>query len=151
MDIKKFDEITRGLMATRSRRQLAGGLLAGAALLTGATALEAKPGKSKGKAKGKGKGTGRPKVQICHRRKKGEGFKLINVGGPAAKAHRKHNGDVVCEPSACQTVANGCAEDGACTFELAADGTECLLPTEELGECTAGVCGPVESDPPVEE
>ena len=51
MDIKQFDEITRGLMATRSRRQLAGGLLAGAALLTGATALEAKRGKGKGKGK----------------------------------------------------------------------------------------------------
>lgn len=144
MNEYRFDKITRGLTAGTSRRQVFGGLLGGAAvLLTGATVLEAKQngqGKGKGKGRGKsnGKGRGRPKVQFCHRKRKGEDYTLISVGSPAAKAHRGH-GDELCEPETCR-VATGCNEDGSCIFEQAAEGTDCEL-DGVAGTCdAAGAC-----------
>lgn len=172
MDGRHFDTLTRGLLAGASRRAAFGGLLGGAlALLTGASVLEArKGGKGKGKGKGKGrgkgkgknrnnnkrngkgkgKGKGRTKVTFCHR-DGNDGFNLITVGGPAAKAHRKHD-DVLCgEPGVCQTgTATGCDEEGACTFDLAEDGTACEI-DGVAGTCDAeGACVPTE-EPPVEE
>ena len=106
-------------------------------------------GRGRGRGKGKGKGKGRTKVTFCHRTESGE-FNLITVGAPATKAHRKH-GDVLCEAGACQTVANGCAEDGSCTFDLAEEGAVCEI-DGVAGTCDAeGTCVPDETEPPVEE
>jgi len=155
MNANRFDTITQGLTSGTSRRQLVGGLLGGAvALLTGASVLEAKKGgngKGRGKGKGKNKGNngkGQPKLQFCHRGGEEGEHTLISVGAPAAKAHEKH-GDTPCAPGDCQTgAATGCAEDGSCTFALAAEGTPCEFEGGS-GICSAaGVCGPA---PAVEE
>jgi hypothetical protein len=124
---------------------LVGGLLGGAAILSGAAVADAKKGgkgkgKKKGHGKGKGKAKGRTKVFICH--KSGGDFELIRVGAPAVKGHSKH-GDQVCgEPGVCQTGdPTGCGEDGACTFALADEGTECTTEEGADGTCdAAGVC-----------
>ena len=104
MDGTRFDMKIKGLMNNRSRRQLFGGLLGGAAAtLTGVSLLEAaKGGNGKGKAKGRGKSKGKnkPKVSFCH--KTGEGtYQFITVGGSQQKGHRKH-GDVECTANPCE-------------------------------------------------
>lgn len=147
MNAPRFDTLVQRLSTSSSRRTALGALLGGsAALLTGAAALDAKKGgkgkgkaKGHGKGKGKGKGKGQPKVTFCHRTGKDDKFTLISVGGPAAKAHRKH-GDTECVAGTCQTgEATGCNSDGTCTFANATQGTPCLIEAE-AGVCDAGVC-----------
>lgn len=134
MDTSRFDALIQRLGAFSSRRTTLGVLLGGAAaLLTGAAALDAKKG-------GKGKGKGQPKVTFCHATGQDNQFTLISVGGPAAKAHRKH-GDTECIAGTCQTGgATGCNTDGTCVFAKAAKGATCVVEGQS-GACNAdGVC-----------
>src|SRR3954465_9488698 len=99
MEGKHFDELTKHLGTGTPRRQVLGGMIgATAALLTGATVLEAKHGK------GKGKGKGRTKVAYCPQTGNGS-YRFVAVGAPSG--HSKHKGDVPCAPAAGQ-VATGC-------------------------------------------
>ena len=144
MDGTKFDAITQRLAAAATRRRIVSGVLAGAAMLTGAALAgldDAEAKKGKGKAKGKGKG--KNKVAICHKIDE-DTFEFMKVPAPALKrGHRKH-GDTICgetEPGTCQTSeATGCNEDGTCIFTAAVDGEPCI--TEEIpdGICQGGVC-----------
>jgi hypothetical protein len=149
MDETRFDALAQELASGASRRRMLGGLVGGAAaLLTGASLLEAKKGgkgKGKGNGNGKGKGNGngngkgRTKVQICHLTDEGT-YTLIRVGSPAVKGHSKH-GDTVCAAGPCQAEsATGCSETGDCTFASANEGGECLTETGETGACVAGAC-----------
>jgi hypothetical protein len=139
----RFDTITQRLSAAATRRRLVGGLLGGAAILTGAAlaqtddvdAKKGGKGKGKGRGKNKGKAKGKTKVFICH---KGE---VLRVASPALKGHLKH-GDTECgEPDVCQTGSpTSCDAEGVCTFASVADNTACT--TEEIveGHCEGGVC-----------
>jgi hypothetical protein len=164
MDETRFDQISRQVGTDASRRRLLGGLIGtAAALLGGATALEAKrnsKGKGNGKGRGRGKGNGRgrgrgnngrngngngnghghgtEKLQICHRDEDEDTFQLITVGAPARGAHEGH-GDVVCDLEPC-VVATGCNDDGTCITEQAPEGTKCEVGDDD-GTCdAAGVC-----------
>ena len=152
MEGNTFDTIARILAAGSTRRRMLGGLIGTtAAVLAGATALEAKPkGQAKGKNKnngngnGNGRGSGTEKVQICHRNHGKKGFKLITVGAPAAPAHERH-GDTVCESQACNTVT-GCeiAEDTGdltCVLTPVEDNSaSCELEGGGTGTCVGGEC-----------
>lgn len=130
-----------------ARRGLLGGLAAGLLTAAGLELAEARKGgkgkgrgKGKGKGKGGGQGQGQTKIQICH--KSGKKFTLISVSESARAAHEAH-GDVICAVDVCQTgEASGCAEDGACIFIPAEDGTVCTIDGVE-STCLAGVCQPV--------
>ena len=130
-----------------ARRSLLGGLAAGLLAAAGLELAEARKGgkgkgrgKGKGKGKGGGQGQGQTKIQICH--KSGKKFTLISVSESARAAHEAH-GDVICAVDVCQTgEASGCAEDGACIFIPAEDGTVCTIDGVE-STCLAGVCQPV--------
>jgi hypothetical protein len=161
MDGKSFDRIVMRLGTDASRRQLLGGLIgAAAAVLAGATVLEAKPrgkGKGKGRKKGQGNGNGNgnggngngngngqglgtEKVQICHRNNGRRRFNLITVGAPAAAAHERH-GDTVCdeeELADCE-VFTGCDDDGECVAGPAPEGTPCVT-VDGNGEEVSGTC-----------
>jgi hypothetical protein len=168
MDETRFDEISKHVGTDASRRRLLGGLIgAVAALLGGATALEAKRngkgrGKGKGNGRGRGKGHGRgrgrgnnghngngrgqgtEKIQVCHRDEDEGAFNLITVGAPARGAHEGHD-DVVCELEPC-VVATGCNDDGTCITEQAPEGTECEIDDQD-GTCdAAGACVPDDDD-----
>lgn len=145
MDGMTFDRLSKRLSSESSRRRVLGGLIGGAAaVLAGATTLEAKR-KSNARANGngngnnQGQGAGTEKVQICHRTNGRRGFTLITVGAPASNAHTRH-GDTVCDLVTCQTVS-GCDDDGACTYEPVAEGTECVTEDDVAGTCDgAGAC-----------
>lgn len=148
MEGMTFDRITKRLGGDASRRRVLGGLIGGAAaVLTGGLALEAKAknngkGKANGRRKNGGSGQGggqaggAEKVQICHRNNGRKGYNLITVGAPAAAAHERH-GDEVCAQQACAAVT-GCDEDGACVYEDAAAGTECVTGDNLPGTCDNG-------------
>ncbi|MFN8594323.1 MAG: hypothetical protein U0031_22960 [Thermomicrobiales bacterium] len=144
-----FDRLSKRLSSESSRRRVLGGLLGGtAAVLAGTATLEAKRksnarangnGNGKGNGNNKGQGAGTEKVQICHRTNGHRGYTLITVGAPASNAHTRH-GDTVCDLVACQTVS-GCDDDGACTYEAVAEGTECVTEDNVAGTCdSTGAC-----------
>jgi hypothetical protein len=156
MEGKHFDEWIKRLEAGSGRRHVLGGLVgATAALLTGATALEAKrggkgKGKGKGKSKGKGKGRGEQKVTICHANGSG-GYQKLTLGAPGAENHlRTHPDDTpfvnccpgdTCTAAACFT--SSCV-DGACSSPTPAGvGTDCMTSTGAAGTCDINnVCVP---------
>jgi hypothetical protein len=134
-----------------SRRHVLGGLLGTtAAVLAGATVIEAKKG-------GNGKGKGNTKVTICHYQGTKNGtpkYKALSLGAPGAENHlRNHEEDTpfvdccpgdLCEPQECFTAAS-CVV-GECTSTTPADpGTLCTtedgLPgqCDELGNCVETV------------
>jgi hypothetical protein len=151
MEGKDFDQLIKRLEAGAGRRHMLGGLVgATAALLTGATVLEAKRGgHHKGKAKGKGKakkskgtGAGVQKVTICHANGSG-GYEKLTLGAPGADNHlRTHpedepfNGccpDDTCAADVCFT--SSCV-GGACSTPTPADeGTPCTTSTGAAGTC----------------
>jgi hypothetical protein len=155
VDSKRFDAFVQEVSAAATRRRMLGGILGGAALLTGAVAGGgdglAKRGKSKGKKKkrgkgknsgngngnGNGKGKGRTKVFICHK------GKVLHVASPSLKGHLGH-GDFECgEAPECQTGSpTGCdQETETCTFEPVDEGTPCTTDDGAEGTCdAAGVC-----------
>lgn len=154
MDDKRFDTITRGLTRDTSRRRVVGGVLAGAmALLTGATALEAKPGGiGKGNKGGAGKGRGKTKAKICHFREETGDYKVLTLGAPGAENHLKNHeedapyvdccpGDT-CPPRECS--AGSCDATGTCTYVV----TEGALCQNDTGTCDAlGACIPNTTTP----
>jgi hypothetical protein len=152
MNGTRFDQMMRNMTEEASRRRLLGGLLGGAAMLTGAAlartddadAKKGGNGKGKGKGNGKGKGKGKPKVQFCHATDEG-GYVFISVGAPAAKAHRNHKGkvDVECVADPCKTYDKTCGVDGTCGFTPAAVDTACVAEGGVPGLCDeAGTCVP---------
>jgi hypothetical protein len=147
MEGKHFDQVIKRLGTGSSRRGVVGGVIgATAALLIGATVLEAKPGKGKGK--------GQTKVTICHYQgTKKDGtpkYKALKLGAPGAANHlEQHDEDTpfvdccpgdLCEPDECFTEAS-CVE-GECTSTTPATaGTGCTTETGLPGLCDgAGAC-----------
>jgi len=147
MEGKHFDQLTKHLGTGTARRQVLGGMIgATAALLTGAAALEAKPGK------GKGKGKGRTKVTICHYQGTHNGtpkYKALKLGAPGAANHLKHHEEDTPYVDCC--VDNDCPEaaecstascdEGACTTTPDAVDAPCVTDTGAPGVCDGtGIC-----------
>jgi hypothetical protein len=95
----QFACLMQRLARAGSRRQMLGGLVGAAAVLSGGGVLDARSSKSKGKAKGKGKGKGKgsagapgqqPKVGVCHFDDESGLYTYLEVPPPAANAHMKH-------------------------------------------------------------
>jgi hypothetical protein len=137
VDGERFDALLREVASPTSRRRIVGGVLGGvAALIAGTAVIKAKPGK------GKGKGKGRTKLSYCHQTGNGS-YRFVTVGAPSA--HSKHEGDILCTPSAECLVATGCDDATAtCTFETAPEGTPCDIDPLVEEACDAdGACVPV--------
>lgn len=99
MNDTQVARLMQRLTRAGSRRQVLGGIVGTtAAVLTGATVLEAK-GKRKDQGKrqdqGKGKGSAgapgkQPKVGLCHLDEESGAYTYLELPPPAAKAHVKH-------------------------------------------------------------
>jgi hypothetical protein len=142
MDGKQFDQVIKRLGAGATRRRMLGGVIGtSAALLAGATVLEAKRG-GQGRGRGRGRGKGTTKLSYCHQNGNGS-YRFVTVGAPSA--HSRHEGDIPCTPTAECQVATGCDETtGTCTFETAPEGTPCDVdPTIEEACDADGACVPV--------
>jgi hypothetical protein len=155
MEGKRFDQLIKRLGAGASRRHVLGGVIgATAAVLAGATVIEAKKG-----GNGKGQGKGRQKVTICHfQGTKDDGtpkYKALKLGAPGAANHlENHEEDTpfvdccpgdLCEPEECFTVAS--CVDGECTSsEPALVGADCTTEDGDPGTCD-GVGNCVETVP----
>ncbi|MBW3632283.1 MAG: hypothetical protein KY456_04555 [Chloroflexi bacterium] len=142
MDDNRFDMMIKGMTRNTSRRQVFGGLLAGAAAtLAGVSVLEAKKGgngkgigkgvgggkgNGKGKGNGNGKKNGKGKATFCHRTGNGS-YHAITVSQSARKAHAGH-GDVECAPHPCRTYTGSCTQTpvtGLCDYTPANQGSGC--------------------------
>ncbi len=141
------DNLARTLATRPSRRGFVASLVAGALAIAGVSQATAKPGKSKGK--GKAKGAGQPKVGICHQTGDG-GYVFISVAQPAAAAHQRNHGDVVCPTSddPCLGYRSCDQTSGACLTEPVGDGTACTDAEGMAGTCQSGVCTVAVESPP---
>jgi hypothetical protein len=150
MEGKHFDQVIKRLGTGSSRRHVVGSVIgATAALLTGATVLEAKKG---------AKGGGKTKKSVCHfSNGHGGKYKKLTLGGPGADNHVANHpndgyfgevagccpGDTCTPQGQCFTAA--CTKDTttstfSCVSTPAVIGTDCKI-NNLPGACNGtGLC-----------
>ena len=128
MDGKNFDELTRSLATSRSRRSVLRGLIGGGAALVAMRA---------------GSSQAASKVLICHYPPGNPGnVHVISVSANAVAAHVANHGDTVLGTvESCTDCGDVCTAVDACTpAECTADGCNTASVCTDVDTCTPAAC-----------